>query len=116
MKTTCHDLTEQFKVRASRLAEILGLALSREDLHNTYAHRSDFVHGSLPNFKGLSLESDDPGDESTDIHPDLIGRYTRCERVLRLALQRASTEPEFAQQFSSPEAIEKAFGSPKAVS
>lgn len=112
LKTSRHDLTEQFKIRASRLAEILGLELSRQDLHNTYGHRSDFVHGSLPNFEGLSLESDDPRDESTDIHPDLIGRYTRCEHVLRRALLRASTEPEFAHQFSSPEEIEKAFGSP----
>jgi hypothetical protein len=112
LKTSRHDLTEQFKVRASRLAEMLGLQLSREDLHNTYVHRSDFVHGSLPNFERLNLEADEQHNEPTDIHPDLIGRYNRCEHVLRLALLRASTEPGFAQQFSSTEAIEQAFGSP----
>lgn len=112
LKTSRHDLTEQFKVRASRLAVILGLELSREDLSNTYAHRSDFVHGSPPDFAGLSLGADEAGTVPVEIHPELIGRYNRCEQVLRLALLRASTEPEFAEQFSSHEAIEKAFGSP----
>jgi hypothetical protein len=112
LKTSRNDLSEQFKVRASRLAEILGLQLSREDLHNTYGHRSAFVHGALPDFQGLGLEADEQGTESTEIHPDLIGRYNRCEQVLRLALLRASTEPDFTKQFSSPESIETVFGSP----
>lgn len=104
-------MTEQFKTRALRLAETLNLELSREDPHNVYGHRSNFVHGSRPNFEGLTPEPDDAG-ESTDMDSRLIGRYERCERVLRLALLRASTEPEFAGQFSTDDAIEKAFGSP----
>jgi hypothetical protein len=112
LKTSRHDLTEQFKVRASRLAEMLGLELSSEDLQNSYAHRSDFVHGSRPNFEGLDLEADGQAADPTEIHHDLIGRYNRCERILRLALLRASTEPAFAEQFSSTETIEKAFGCP----
>jgi len=112
LKTSRGDLTEQFKVRAARLAEILGLELSREDLHNTYTHRSDFVHGSRPNFEGLNLGTDEQATDPHEFNPELIGRYNRCEQVLRLALLRASTEPVFAEQFSSTEAIEKAFGSP----
>jgi Apea-like HEPN len=112
LKTSRNDLTEQFKVRAARLAEMLGLELSREDLHNSYAHRSDFVHGSRPNFEGLSPETDGQAATPPEFNPELIGRYNRCEHVLRLALLRASTEPAFAEQFSSTEAIEKAFGSP----
>jgi hypothetical protein len=98
LKTSRNELTEQFKTKASRLAEMLGLGLSREDLHTTYSQRSDFVHGSAPDFKQLN--------------PELLDRYNRCERVLRLTLLRASTEPAFADQFSSREAIEAAFGSP----
>jgi hypothetical protein len=112
LKTSRNDLTEQFKVRASRLAEILGLELSREDLQNTYSHRSDFVHGSRPNFEGLNLAGETQTAEPSEIHPELIGRYNRCESVLRLALLRASTEPQFAELFSSVDAIERAFGTP----
>ncbi len=72
----------------------------------------DFVHGSLPQFEGLSHEPNDEEAATLDTHPDLLGRYNRCELVLRQALLRASTEPEFAQLFSSTEEIEEAFGSP----
>lgn len=110
LKTSRNELTEQFKTRAAHLAEMLQMQLSREDLHNTYAHRSDFVHGSVPAFEKLALEADGQEPETTEIHPDLIGRYNRCEQVLRLALLRASTEPEFAAMFSSNESIEHVFG------
>ena len=99
LKTSRSDLTGQFKTRALRLAALLGMELSREDLHTTYGHRSDFVHGSPPNFKELS--------------PELLQRYDKCERVLRYTLLRASTETDFADCFSSSDAIEKAFGSPE---
>lgn len=112
LKTSRNELTEQFKIRAARLAEMLGIELSLEDLHNTYAHRSDFVHGSIPNFERFALEADGQRPESAEIHPNLIGRYNRCETVLRLALLRASTEPDFAAMFSSNESIENAFGKP----
>ena len=109
LKTSRNDLTEQFKTRAARLAEILQLQLSREDLH-TYAHRSDFVQGSVPAFERLALEADGQAPDTAEVHPELIVRYNKCEQVLRLALLRASTEPEFAAMFSSNESIENVFG------
>jgi hypothetical protein len=97
LKTSKDNVTAQFKSRTSRLAEILGYQLSAEDLKAMYSDRSDFVHGSPASFSELSEE--------------LRERYNRFEQVIRLALLRASTEPAFAQHFTSPEAVEKAFGS-----
>ena len=111
LKTSKSDLTEQFKTRALRLAQMLGSELSREDLHSVYGHRSDFVHGSRPSFEGLPA-TPDAFDVPEDLDSRLVGRYVRCENVLRLALLRESTEPAFAALFASDTSIEATFGSP----
>ncbi len=75
---------------------MLGYELTGAEAEAMYEDRSAFVHGSEVSFNQLSDE--------------LIQQYNRFERVIRLALLRASTEPPFAELFSSPQSVEKAFG------
>lgn len=96
LKVSDYGSTKQFASKAPRLAEMLGHELTGAEAETLYKDRSAFVHGSPVSFSDLSDE--------------LIEKYNRFERVLRLALLRASTEPDFAQLFSSAEAVENTFG------
>jgi hypothetical protein len=97
LKVSDYRSTKQFTSKAPKLAEMLGYELTGAEAEALYKDRSAFVHGSPVSF--------------SDFSDELIEKYNRFERVLRLALLRASTEPDFADLFSSPEAVEKAFGS-----
>jgi hypothetical protein len=96
LKVSEYGSTKQFTSKAPRLAEILGHELTGTEAEALYKDRSAFVHGFPVSF--------------SDFNDELIEKYNRFERVLRLALLRASTEPEFAELFSSPAAIENTFG------
>jgi hypothetical protein len=96
LKVSDYKSTKQFASRAPKLAEMLGYELTGTEAEAMYKDRSAFVHGSEASFEELS--------------DDLIEQYNRFERVIRLALLRASTESEFAKMFYSPESVEKTFG------
>lgn len=96
LKVSQYQATRQFAARTTKLAEMLGYQLTREEAEAMYRDRSAFVHGSPVSF-----------DEVSD---ELIEMYNRFESVLRLALLRASTEAEFAQIFSSDDTVLQAFG------
>ena len=96
LKVSDYKSTKQFSSRAPRLAEMLGYELTDIEAEAMYKDRSAFVHGSEVSFNELS--------------DDLIEQYNRFERVIRLALLRASTELPFAQLFATPESVEKTFG------
>lgn len=96
LKVSDYGSTKQFASKAPRLAEMLGQELTGAEAEELYNDRSAFVHGSPVSFSDLSGE--------------LIEKYNRFERVLRLALLRSSTEPSFAELFSSPESVEDTFG------
>jgi len=94
-KSIRHRATKQFASKAPKLAEMLGLELTSAEAEALYRDRSAFVHGSPVSFSEFSDE--------------LIEKYNRFESVLRLALLRASTEPNFATLFCSSETVEKFF-------
>jgi len=96
LKISHYKSKKQFAFRAPKLADMLGYELTGAEAEAMYEDRSAFVHGSEVSFNQLSDE--------------LIQQYNRFERVIRLALLRASTEPPFAELFSSPQSVEKAFG------
>ena len=96
LKVSDYKSTKQFASRAPRLAEMLGYELNSDEAEAMYRDRSAFVHGTEVSFNELSGE--------------LIEQYNRFERVMRLALLRASTEFSFSQLFASPEAVKEAFG------
>lgn len=96
LKVSDYKSTKQFASRAPKLAEMLGYELTGTEAEAMYKDRSAFVHGFEVSF--------------TEFSDDLIEQYDRFERVIRLALLRASTESAFAQLFYSPESIQKAFG------
>ena len=96
LKVSDYKSTKQFASRVPRLAQMLGYDLTGSEAEEMYKNRSAFVHGSDVSFNELSDE--------------LIEQYERFERVMRRALLRASTEPDFARLFYSPESVVEAFG------
>ena len=95
LKTSEYKSRKQFSSRAPRLATTLGLELISTECEEMYTDRSNFAHGSEGTFRELS--------------DSRVAQYERFERVIRLALLRASTEPQFAALFSSTKSVEDAF-------
>ncbi len=96
MKVSDFKSTKQFATRAPRLAKLLGYELTSAEAETMYADRSAFVHGSAASFEEFS--------------DALIEQYNRFERVIRLALLRASTDADFANIFASAESVLQVFG------
>lgn len=87
-------LTRQFVTRVPQLAQMLGEAVTSDEVMNFYDERSGIVHGNAPNWSSLS--------------DSVISQYQLFERLLRFALLRATTDPTFANQFVSDDAVQHA--------
>ncbi len=89
--------TDQFAMRVPVLAQRVGVTITEDEARLIYDDRSVFVHGRQPNYADLS--------------EDIMERYGRFETAIRLALLRASTNPEFADLFASDGVIKSNLGS-----
>ncbi|MBB5339801.1 hypothetical protein [Tunturiibacter gelidoferens] len=96
LKVSQYQATSQFKSRAPRLAQMVGLNITDGEAQTLYCDRSAFVHGDETSFAELSDE--------------LIEQYNRFERVLRLSLLQASTDEDFSKLFAADDSVIQAFG------
>jgi len=96
LKIEWNMLNAQFKLRVPTLAQRVGLTITSDEAHTFYGDRSEFLHGSQPKY--------------TDVTDELIERYNKFEGVLRRALLKASTDPDFCGLFATDDAIRGAFG------
>ena len=96
LKIGRNGLTAQFKLRVSTLAQRVGLTITSDEANTFYDDRSEFLHGSQRKY--------------TDVTDELMERYNKFESVLRCALLKASTDPNFCNLFATDDAIRCAFG------
>jgi hypothetical protein len=97
LKVSPYRATAQFRARAPKLAQMIGLELTASEAESLYCDRSAFVHGDATSF--------------TELSDELIEQYNRFESVLRFALLKASTDAAFSELFTSDESVTQAFGS-----
>jgi hypothetical protein len=96
LKIERKGFTAPLKLRMAALAQRVGTSITSDEAEIIYDDRSAFLHGSQPKYK-----------EVTD---ELMARYSKFESVLRCALLKASTDPNFCSLFATDDAITSAFG------
>ena len=93
------DCGWQFRDRCIRLATLLGIDLTDEQLHSAYALRSKLVHaeGFLFSLETIMLKSDQ------------LDLYDKLEALLRATVLKCLQEEDFGNNFSDNTAVEKAW-------
>ncbi len=99
LNTDSHAATGQFVKRVPKIADAVGVVVSRTQAEKIYADRSEAVHGA-PTVLGT-----DEVRGSTRLDRALL-----AEDVLRRAVLRAIEDDAFRASFDSPAAVDAAFG------
>ena len=99
----------QFTNRTVQLAIDLGVSLTMDDARAVWEHRSDIAHGRDPWAFLKDANGKMPQPPKLTKNDEVVRRYMAAEQILRSAILKCLTEPDFAAKFASDDTVERAY-------
>ncbi len=99
----------QFTNRTVQLATDLGVSFTMDDAKAVWEHRSDIAHGRDPWAFLKDANGKMPQPPRLSKSDEVVRRYMAAEQILRAAILKCLTEPNFAAKFASDDTVERAY-------